>query len=271
MRISAIVGAALLAVACTPASPAASTASPSGAARERGPAAVAAGYRQVAADQLTIAASRAGGDHDTALTPGTVSAGQRVWVLQTVDDWHLVVAEGPRDELTIPFGWVPARVDGSDTLEPVDMSCPSSPTPVAQLVGLGMFGGLACYGSEPIAIDGFTPIACGAGGAPRTGTPDWLNGTWSGTTIGDREPEPPDYEVEHVVHARTAPGSTSLGGCGDPGWRRFLGLSDDPASEACRTQTADATGAMRVVDRRLSELLCRSELVLTDAIQIAPP
>jgi hypothetical protein len=143
--------------------------------------------------------------------------------------------------------------------------------PVAQLVGLGMFGGLACYGSGPISVDGFSPTACGIGGSPRTGTPDWLNGTWSGTTIGDREPEPPDYEVEHVVHARAAPGSTSLGGCGDPGWRRFLGHFDDPASELCRTQTSDAAGAMHVVDPRLSELLCRSELVLTDAIQIAPP
>jgi hypothetical protein len=271
MRISPILGAALLALACTPASPTASTASPSLPPESAAPAAVAAAYRQVAADQLTVAASRAGDEPDAALTPGTVSAGQAVWVLETAGGWHLVVAEGPRDELTIPFGWVPAQVDGADTLEPVGISCPASPMPVAQLVGLGMFGGLACYGSEPIAVDGFTPVACGIGGSPRTGTPDWLNGTWSGTTIGDREPAPPDYEVEGFLHARAAPGSASLGGCGDPGWRRFLGHFDDPASQTCRTETADATGVMHVVDPRLSELLCRSELVLTDALPIGQP
>jgi hypothetical protein len=220
MRISPILGAALLALACTPASPAASTASPSVPPESAAPAAVAAAYRQVAADQLTVAASRAGEEPDAALTPGTVSPGQPVWVLETVGDWHLVVAEGPRDELTIP-----RRIDR---------------------------------------------VAVGAA-RERTGTPDWLNGTWSGTTIGDREPAPPDYEVEGFLHARAAPGSASLGGCGDPGWRRFLGHFDDPASQTCRTETADATGVIHVVDPRLSELLCRSELVLTDALPIGRP
>jgi len=271
MRISAIVGAALLAAACTQARPGPSTASPSAPPDGTAPAMVAAAYRQVAADQLTVAASRADDEPDIGLTPGAVSAGQRVWVLETLGDWHLVVAEGVRDELTLPFGWVPGQLDGADTLEATGMSCPSSPMPVSRLVGLGMFGGLACYGSEPIDFDGFTPIACGIGGSPRTGTPDWLNGTWSGMTIGDREPAPPDHEVEHFLNARAAPGAGSLGGCGDPGWRRFLGHFDDPASAACRTETSDAAGATRVVDPRLSELLCRSELVLTDAIPIAQP
>jgi hypothetical protein len=210
---------------------------------------MAAAYRQVAAERLSVAASRADDVSDADLTPGTVNAGQRVWVLETVGTWHLIVAEGVRDELAIPFGWVPEQIDGAATLAPVVMTCPSSPMPVSQLVGLGMFGGLACYGSEPIDFDGFTPIACGIGGSPRTGTPDWLNGTWSGMSIGDREPLPPDHEVDFFLHVRAAPGSAALGGCGDPGWRRFLGPSTirprTPAAPRPPTPRVQCTSSTR--------------------------
>jgi hypothetical protein len=126
---------------------------------------------------------------------------------------------------------------------------------------------LACYGSGRIALIGFTPLGCGAGGSPRAGTPEWLNGTWTGIGIGNREPVPPDFEVEFGTTAKAAPGGRVPGGCDAPGWYRFTGHFDDPASATCRTEYADGAAAI-VVEPHISELFCRGNLVLESAVRL---
>lgn len=98
--------------------------------------------------------------------------------------------------------------------------------------------------------------------------PDWLNGTWSALGIGDAEPRPPDFEAGSEIYAQAAPTGAVQEGCGRAGWHRFLGHFDDPASVTCRTETSDGAGIVSL-DPRLSQLLCRASLVLTDAKPLA--
>jgi hypothetical protein len=77
---------------------------------------------------------------------------------------------------------------------------------------------------------------------------------------------PPDFEVEFGISAKIAPGSKVPGGCGEPGWYRFTGHFDDPASAMCRTQVADARPIF--VEPAVSQLLCRGNLVLEAAVRL---
>jgi len=153
----------------------------------------------VVTNDLALDSGPAEIEETAAVTPAVLAAGEQVWVLETRQTtsgaWHLVVADQMVPEFEIPFGWVTAERDGAPVLGAAPLACPDPPLSVDQAAELGRFGGLACYGNVPIEVRGFTPMGCGAGGSPRTGTPDWLNGTWSGIGIGDREPSPPDFEV----------------------------------------------------------------------------
>lgn len=224
----------------------------------------------VAATDLEVGHAPAGGDDTVRVTPGPLPAGTPAWVLgESADgDWLLVAAPLARAEEAMPLGWVPAVVDGRPSLEPMRLACPASPIGVEALVALGRLGPLACYGDQPIELVGFTPTGCGAGGSPRSGTPEWLNGTWSGLGIGAAEPAPPDFEVAAEVRARIAPEATFEAGCGAPGWFRFTGRFDHPAAETCRTTLDDGSRPI-VIEPRLSILLCRTELVLTNAERLA--
>lgn len=227
----------------------------------------AAELREVAAESLEPGEPPAGIADIVSITPGAISRGEQVWVLETVDvdgdDWHLVAIDRLMDEFNLPYGWIPAIADGSPTLVQTDIACPAPPLPVGAVTELGRYGGLACFGSANIEIVGFTPLGCGAGGSPRSGTPEWLNGTWTAVGIGNREPLPPDFEVEHAVLARAEPGPVVPAGCGTPGWYRFTGHFDDPAAATCRTQLSESP--VVVLDPRLSGLICRSQFVITSA------
>lgn len=236
------------------------------------PASTSADLREVAVAELDV--GRADGD-PIHVTPGTLREGDLVWVLRADDPdraSHLVaVIDEVLDEVTMPFGWVPVEVDGAPSLRTANVDCPQAPLTVESLAVLQPVGGLACFGSRPMSFVGFTPTGCGAGGSPRTGTPDWLNGTWSSIGIGNQEPAPPDFEVEAVIRARVAQ-DLALQPCGSAGWYGFVGHFDDPASATCRTETTVPDGARQIsIEPLLSQLLCRAQLVLTDATPLATP
>lgn len=234
----------------------------------------AAKLMEVAVARLDVGDGPDGPSGSIVLTAATLQAGALVWIVETTehegDQWHLVAGEPGLDELAIPFGWVAASIDGGMTLRRPDLDCPEGPLSVEQSASLGGLGRLACYGDTPIDLIGFTPLGCGAGGSPRTGTPDWLNGTWSGLGIGDREPVPPDFKVDSSIIARVAPAANVRAGCAQPGWFRFRGHHDDPASATCRTETVDGL-AMIAVEPRISELLCRTSFVINDALPMEGP
>ena len=231
----------------------------------------AATLRTVAVDTVDVGNGPDEGADAIAVTPGTLVRNDPAWVLDAAsqDGWLLIAGGTGLDELSTAFGWIPAELDGQATLGSAALTCPAPPLSVTQLVALGPFGGLACFGPAPITLVGFTPIGCGIGGSPRTGTPEWLNGTWSGIGIGNEEPRAPNFEVSASVSARAAPG-LELDQCGSqPGWYRFAGHFDDPASETCRTDTTTPDGTRPVtIEPRLSQLLCRTQLVLTEATRL---
>jgi hypothetical protein len=204
------------------------------------------------------------------VTPGTVPAGTRLWVIDETDDWMLVVALEQGLEEATPIGWVPTQVDGSPSVGPVDLECPPPQLTVPDLLALGALGGLACYGDRKVELIGYSPVACGVGGSPRTGSPEWLNGTWTGVNIGNQEPVPPDFEVEFSIRAQAAPGSGIQDGCGETGWYRYLGHFDDPASATCRTETALGARPF-VVEPQVSRLFCRGNLVLESSARLPGP
>lgn len=209
-------------------------------------------------------------DPSVRVLPGTVSSGTRLWVIDETDEWMLVVALGQGLEEATPVGWAATQVEGAPSVGPASLACPPPQLTVGDLVALGSLGGLACYGDRQVELIGFSPLGCGAGGSPRTGTPDWLNGTWTGIGIGNREPLPPDFEVEFGIRAQAAPGSGIQDGCGEPGWYRYVGHFDDPASETCLTQTA--VGAATVfIEPQVSRLFCRGNLVLEASARLPGP
>lgn len=233
-----------------------------------------AGWLSGIAVESVSVGTRGDEDDSTGLQPAELPRGELVWITDRIEEggnaWLLVAAAQGFDEFAIPFGWLPERQAGETTLVKADLGCPTAPLTVPQAERLGRFGGLACYGSAAVELVGFTPLGCGAGGSPRVGTPDWLNGTWSALGIGDDEPQPPEFTVGSAINARAAPTGAVQGGCGRAGWYRFLGHFDDPASVTCRTKSSDGAGVVRL-DPRLSQLLCRASLVLTDAIPLAGP
>jgi hypothetical protein len=259
------------AVSSTPSASLISTATPTDSPAQS-PTAAGAELREVAVAELSIGSFE--GD-PIRVTPGTLHEGDPVWVLRADDadrGSHLVAAaDGTQDEATLPFGWVPVAIDGTPTLREPDLGCPPRSTTVQELAALAPLGRLACFGAEQIDFVGFTPIGCGAGGSPRTGMPDWLNGTWSGIGIGSAEAAPPDFAVDASIVARAAPG-LAIEQCGSPGWYRFVGHFDDRAAATCRTETTTPNGDQAVtVEPVLSELLCRAQLVITEAVEVQPP
>ena len=208
------------------------------------------------------------------LIPGQLLAGDLVWIADRAqvrdETWYLVVSNHVVGEFGMLFGWLPELVDGARTTEPAALDCPGQPVTVPAAAALGIFGGLACFGDDAIELVGYSPIGCGAGSSPRTGTPEWLNGTWTAVSIGDAKPEPPDFTVGASITASAAPTGAVDGVCGAPGWYRWLGHHDDPAAATCRTETSDGARIIRT-DPRLSQLLCRASLVLTDQAPIAGP
>lgn len=231
-----------------------------------------ADLRIVAVDGVKIGDAPAGADPFAAV-PSRLAVGEEVWVIDTAEAAAglaaLVVVDRPVLEYMLPMGWIPLETDGVPTLAETDRPCPPHPTAVSDLDLLGRLGRLACFGGRVVTIEAFAPVGCGIGGSSRVGEPEWLNGTWSGLTLGDAEPNPPDFEVEVALRARIAPGA-DVPDCGEAGWYRFTGHFDDPASATCRTTDQTPAGAPVVIDERLSELLCRSEFVLERAAPIAP-
>jgi hypothetical protein len=225
--------------------------------------------RAVAIGGLTVGDAPPGADPlgavPTALQPGEV-----VWVLDTVEvdgrEHVLVVTDRDVPELETPFGWIPSAMGGEPTLVATDVTCPAPQLLAADVMRLGRFGGLGCFGNDPIQLIGIAPMGCGMGGSPREGEPEWLNGTWSGLSVGDAPPQAA-AEVPFVT-VRAAPGVGLAGDCGEPTRYRFTAHFDDPASESCRTIEETGAGVV-TLDERLSAFLCRTHLVITEAQPLA--
>lgn len=264
-RLAAILTVAIAVVGCAAPSVPISRPSP--------PAAPAAGpapeLRVVAVDGVTVGDAPPGADPLEAV-PTELRRGELVWVLDTAEvdgrERVLVVADRDVPELETPFGWIPSATDGEPTLAAAGVACPAPQLLIADVIRLGRFGGLACFGGNPIQLSGIAPMGCGIGGSPRVGEPDWLNGTWSGVSIGDAPPQA-GAEVPFVT-ARAAPDVGPLGDCGEPARYRFIAHFDDPASDSCRTTEETQAGAV-LLDERLSVLLCRTRLVITEAQPLA--
>lgn len=221
--------------------------------------------RVVAVDGLTLRHAPPG-EEPLDVVPATLRGGELVWVLDTIQGGggplSLVVADREVVDHELPFGWIPAELDGAPTLHEPELACPSEPLRVADVIGLGRLGGLACFAGAEIELIGFAPVACGIGGSSREGTPNWLNGTWSGVPVADAVPLP-NAELP-TISVFVAPPGDFGSDCGAPARHRFTAHFDDAASATCRTTDATDDGLV-TLDRRVSALMCRTRLVITDA------
>jgi hypothetical protein len=123
-----------------------------------------------------------------------------------------------------------------------------------------------------IEIVGYLVEGCGSGSSPRTGEPDWLNGTFSSVPVADR-PVPPGGELpEETIFLRASPGVTASTCEGaTAGWYRFAGHFDDPASSTCRTTWSTDAGTVEEVDPAVAEVLCRLRFAITELTPTTEP
>lgn len=103
-------------------------------------------------------------------------AGARLLVIE-----EPVVADGYAWYHVVPFdgaypsGWVAAGSrEGEAWIAADDLSCPETPLQATQLIELGVYGGLACYGNDTIDVTG--EVQCSQGDLDQTiGGPTWLS------------------------------------------------------------------------------------------------
>ena len=84
--------------------------------------------------------------------------------------WYHVMPADP----TYPSGWVAAASrDGEPWIAAEQPDCPSLPLDMTKVQTLGVFGGLACFGNQPIQITG--ELSCQAADVDHTiSGPSWL-------------------------------------------------------------------------------------------------
>jgi hypothetical protein len=212
-------------------------------------------------------------------TVATLSAGSPVLLVEeaAADPNQILVLGvddvGPGaigDELAIPFGWAAERSGDTEQLAREPVECHVPPLTVHRVWAREPDGGFVCHGNEPIEIIGYLVEGCGSGASPRTGEPEWLNGTFSSVPVTGAEVPAGADLPEEVIFLRASPGVTASTCAGlAAGWYRFEGHYDDPASSTCRTTWSN--GTVEEVDPALAEVLCRLRFAITGVTPTTPP
>jgi hypothetical protein len=198
-------------------------------------------------DEL-IARSAPGTGSDSAIYPGTIRQGARLWLHGTASasgyDWHRVVAlRHPLLEAdpTIWEAWVAVgSQDGEPWLAPVALECPDHQTldAVARMPDAAR---VECFGSASIRLEGWVAPVWGSGGCD-TAEPSWLTCFLAKLLLVSAEP--PAAAVQDPLGAPGwDAGASRLAVAFPPGITRpatsagqyvvAIGHFDDPAAEEC--------------------------------------
>lgn len=227
---------------------------------------------EVAVDGLELFAGPDGGGSAVAALP----RGASVLMLEAAadPDWVLVVGlDGDLgDELSVPFGWTAERDGAATRISRIAVDCPAGAISVDAFRGLQPADGLICYGSAAQEVIGWLVEGCGDGASPRSGGPDWLNGTFSSVPVSDAAIPPGGAVPDDIIFLRAPPGVTASTCSGiAAGWYRFAGHFDDPASTTCATTTSADGTTMETVDPVLATALCRLRYAITSLTATTAP
>jgi hypothetical protein len=123
-----------------------------------------------------------------------------------------------------------------------------------------------------IEIVGYLVEGCGSGASPRTGEPEWINGTFSSVPVSGVAVAPEEALSEETIFLRASPGVTASTCAGlTAGWYRFSGHYDDPASSTCHTIWSTDGGTTEEVDPAVAEVLCRLRFAITGLTPTTEP
>jgi hypothetical protein len=227
---------------------------------------------EVAVDGLELFAGPDGGGSAVAALP----RGASVLLLEAAadPDWVLVMGlDGDLgDELSVPFGWTAERDGAATRITRVAADCPAGAISVDAFRTLQPADGLVCYGGTAREVVGWLVEGCGAGASPRSGEPEWLNGTFSSVPVSDTAIPPGGAVPDDIIFLRASPGVTASTCSGiAAGWYRFAGHFDDPASTTCATTTSADGTTMETVDPALAAALCRLRYAITSLTATTAP
>jgi hypothetical protein len=165
----------------------------------------------------------------------------------------------------VAFGFV-AESDGSGPfLEPVGIECPPLPVDITALAALPPWGGLACFGSEPLTLTGYDePENYGFGGVCNcVATPEWLLHPFAHWRLSPSMTKQFPWLV-----MRLRPRAQEMWPA-DPGQTlAIVSHFDDPASRRCRFGQPDPSLQPDVPvtydDGPGIVLMCREQFVVTE-------
>jgi hypothetical protein len=206
---------------------------------------------QVPAGQLLLI-------HQGAVPDGPIEGGGFAWYpVQRIGE----LTELPALPGALPddgvLGWAAAGDAETAYLELVEPRCPARPASLATLEAMLPWERLACFGSEPIQLEGV--IGCpGCGGATEgTFEPAWLASPLSGQPIS----VDPAVRIGRftVIFPPDGPALPAAGSV-----VRMTGHFDDPAAAGCVIGPGEPA---EPIDSRTAALFCRERMVV-DAIEV---
>ena len=192
------------------------------------------------------------------LVDGPVSADGFEWYLGSPYQARVNEEADATSQVWVRFGWVAAAdKTGEAWIVPIEGDCPADAT-VAILADLPFELRLACFGGEPIALDG--NVTCAVSGAPvPTPGPAWL--TWDACYLVP--PDAPPYNQlggpQQVMAIHYPPEAERLSGA-----LSITGHFDDPRSSECMFFVPTQEGDMYTqgLYHRGQQLTCRASFVV---------
>lgn len=206
--------------------------------------------------------------------PGRLGVGDRVYLVDgpvSADgfDWYLGSPYQARvneeadaaSQVWVRFGWVAAAdKTGEAWIVPIEADCPADAT-VETLADLPFEMRLACFGDEPMSLDG--NVTCPDFGPPiPTPAPAWL--TWDACYLVP--PDAPPYNElggqQQVIAIHYPPEAERLSGA-----LSITGHFDDPRSTECMffVPTPEGDAYSQDLYHRGQKLACRASLVVDRA------
>ena len=215
---------------------------------------------------------------ESVIYPGRLGPGDRLYLVDgpvPADgfEWYLaspyearVNDQGDASQGWVRFGWVAAAdKTGEPWIVPVEADCSADAT-VDTLADLPPELRLACFGDEPISLEG--NVTCPDFGVPTpTPEPAWL--TWGGCLMVP--PDAPPYDQlggpQRVIAIHYPPDAERLTGA-----LRISGHFDDARSAECKFFVPTEEGDVYTQDlyHREQTLRCRASLVVDLAEPMAP-
>ena len=206
--------------------------------------------------------------------PGRLNPGDRLYLVEgpvSADgfEWYLgspyaarVNEEADGASLVwVRFGWVAAADKAGEAwIAPIEPECPAVAS-VASLAALPLEMRLACFGQEPVTLEG--EVSCSIAGPPiPTPEPDWL--TWNACYMVP--PGAPPYEPtggsREVITVHYPPGAERVESA-----LSLTGHFDDPRSSECRANAPTPEGDLysEGLNDREAQLRCRASFVVDHA------